>query len=100
MDSLYQRYECQIFSQSVLERGLQRLLTVGSELNVDFAREYERLKELISEKQHLKQFVYGNPSQASNAQLAPEMEALLGTFEDAEELQQIIEAVRLTELEP
>lgn len=65
----------------MLERGLDKLVAIRSELNVDFSREYERLKELIGERPALKQFVYGgDTNQATDIQLTSEMEGLFGPY--------------------
>lgn len=70
LDGFYQRFECEIFSRGVLERGLDRLVAVRSELSVDFSHEYERIKELVGEgRPNLKQFVYGDALQVPNSKL-------------------------------
>lgn len=59
INHLKNRYELEIFANKVLARGMGKLKTVKCELIVEFAEEYERIKEAVQKTKHLKNYVNG-----------------------------------------
>jgi uncharacterized protein YpuA (DUF1002 family) len=51
---------------------------IRSELNIDFGREYERIKEAITETKFARMFAYGEVTEAEVREVVRELEGVLG----------------------